>query len=149
MSYAGAIAGVHERLATVQGLKYTIDGPPTAVHDSPMAYTTFRSMTRNQTGQQIANHYLVDINLLIATQETIWAESEIRPFINSIPAAFDPKTLDAAGHQTATLGGRVNVSRVTEAQAGYVQVGGTNGVEWRYVTFILEIVDKGPTGSGI
>ena len=143
MSYITAIAGVLERLTTVAGLAYVINGEPTSVQQAPMAYTLFDSAAPIKSNQVQGARYRVQIRACVLFQDNQAAEDQLAPFVDSIPAAFAASGVDGGGHSYATLGGRINVATIAEIRSG--ETGGYHiiaGTLHRTVTFVLDITDK-------
>lgn len=153
MSYAAAIEGVLERLATVPGLVTVESGERAGDREPPpnlpLAYTLFDGFDRSVSGQIISNKYRVLIRLLVAWQGNGDEEAQIAAFVNSVPAAFDPGVKDGDGHSYATLGGRVNIAQLLSAESGDSLGFATYARHFcRIITYRLEITDKSAVGSG-
>ena len=119
MSYSATVAGLKERLQTVNGLVQVLDYEPSAFHAVPAVYLFLDSF--RQVGELPVYIYRVVARLCIAWQENERAEHELIPFVNSIPAAI---------HADPYLGGRLtngraNVDPDAPAIAGFVRIGGT------------------------
>jgi hypothetical protein len=143
VSYVTAIAGVQERLRTVSGLAYVINGEPTSVQAAPMAYTLFDSVVPIKSNQVQGARYRVLMRVAVQFQDNQAAEDQLAPFVDSVPAAFAASGVDENGNSYASLGGRVNVAVVAEITSG--EGGGFHsiaGTVHRTVTFLLDITDK-------
>ena len=139
MSYATVLAGLKLRFATVPGIKTILDYEPTSIQDAPLLYMLFDNAPRTQTGQMTVMPYRVLCRLCIRWQDNEYAEQELIPFVNSLPAAID---------QDATLGGRITsgMARVTNIQGVFVTIGNTL---YRALDVTVEATDKGPWKGGL
>ena len=119
MSYPATIAGLKERLESVDGLNLVLDYEPTSLQRLPAVYILLDSF--RQVGELPVYIYRILVRLLVRWQDNEKAEWELMPFVNSIPAAIhaDP-TLGGL-----LVGGRANVDPDAPAIAGFVRIGGT------------------------
>lgn len=145
MPYTTVVEKMQERLSTVPGLTHWQNGEPTAVQDGVIAYTIFAGFRRQQVAQLISNVYTVLLCVCVKLQDAAAAEEAIAPFVNRIPAAFDPSV-----PAQATLDANVNITNIPLARSGevdgFVNIG---GALCRRIAFDIEITEKKPYGSGI
>lgn len=139
MSYATVIEGLKLRFATVPGIKTILDYEPTSAQDTPLLYMLFDEAPRTQTGQVTVMPYRILCRLCIRWQDNRYAEQELIPFVNSLPAAID---------QDPTLGGKIasGMARVINVQGIFVTIG---GVLYRALDVTVEAIDKGPWKGGL
>lgn len=139
MSYEAIIAGLNVRYATVSGIKSVLDYEPKAISNPPVIYTLLDTVTRSQAGQLTIMEYRILSRLCIRWQDNDYAERELRPFVNALPASIDadPK-----------LGGAIplGMAAVADIQAVFVTI---NGVLLRCLDMYVRVVEKAPVGSGI
>ncbi len=142
MSWEEAIPGVLERLQSISGLTVHV-GPPTTAHSFPLVYFYYSRGVIVPSNQLSAARYVVVIQVVVRWQDNTQSEYDLAPFVNSIPSVFDARTRDANGYSYATLGGRVNQSKIIDIRAdgadGFPTIGET---PLRGVVFDLEITDK-------
>jgi len=156
VSYADAMEGIKEALQRVEGLPFVQGEPfihtgiPTSPQAFPLVFFYFARAARTTSGQVIANKYVVAIRVCVKWIDWLIAEEQIAPFVNSIPAAFDPGTRDTLGHLYATLGGRVNNAQITDIRSGdsdgWIDIGDTR---LRSILFELTVTSKVAVGSGL
>ena len=132
MSYATVLAGLHERLATVDGPVDVLDYAPTAIHDTPLIWSLLDNLEIRRNGQVKTKRYRILHRLVVRWQDNEQAEQEIIPYVDSIPAA-----VEADPH----LGGRLTsgYAEITECQAGWITVA---GVEYRNLDFYATVIEK-------
>lgn len=139
MSYDAVLAGLHARYATVDGIKAILDYEPRAISNPPVLYSLLDTVTREQTAQLTIMRYRILSRLCVRWQDNEQAERELRPFVNSLPAAVD------ADPQFAGALAR-GMARVTDIQAVFVPI---NGVLYRCLDVYCEAVEKATVRSGI
>lgn len=155
MSLVLALDGTLERLRTVAGLPL-VDGQPhvrlgwpTSAQNDVLVFVYFDRASRPPAGQVLVNKYVLGIRAAVKLQDDTKAELALAPLVNSIPAAFDKRNKDGAGHPFATLGGRVNLAEITDIRSGqtdgFIDIGGTL---LRSVLFELTVTAKSAVGSG-
>ncbi len=138
MSYTSVIEGLHERFATVIGLKVLLVGEPTSVQDSPLLYSLVERVEREAQATK-PGHTLMRVTyrtlhrLCLKWQDNPTAEAELLALADAIPAAIeaDPK-----------LGGRITGdAHLSGAEAGWVTIGGTT---YRVLDFYSEVLELAP-----
>jgi hypothetical protein len=139
VSYDAIVAGLGVRYATISGIKAILDYEPKTVSNPPIIYTLLDTVTRSQAGQVTVMDYRILSRLCIRWQDNEYAERELRPYVNALPASIDadPK-----------LGGAIpsGMAAVTDIQAVFVTI---NGVLLRCLDMYVRVVEKAPYGSGI
>lgn len=158
MSYLTAMPGLTARLASIAGLgtfdpggpserPAVLAGEPTSVDATPLIYYLFARASTIAPGTLGGMTYVVMIRVLVPWQDNATSEADIAPFVNSVPAAFDPKTKDGAGHPFAKLGGLVDAALITSIDSG--EQGGFHtvaSVPYRSITYELTIKENKPNG---
>lgn len=140
MSAVTIMAGLVERFQTVSGL-IVLDYEPTTI-EPPTLYTLLDGFERSQQGQLTVMRYRFMSRLCIRWQDNEYAERELLPFVNAIPAAVDADP---------QLGGRISsglarvVSAAGDAQRPLVRIG---NVDYRAVDFFSDVLHKFPYRSG-
>ncbi|HEU5013954.1 MAG TPA: hypothetical protein VFT66_15645 [Roseiflexaceae bacterium] len=145
MSYADVIAGLHERFATVPGIKAILAYEPPSIQVFPTLYSMPTSGTRNGAtggnpqGQVVSMDYETVHRLVFRWQDQKTAFSELWPFINSLPAAVD---------QDPRLGGRIanGYARMLRYETTFVTIG---GVEYLCLEWYSSVPEKGVYKDGI
>lgn len=137
MSAVTAWEGLEARYQTVTALKAVLLGEPTAIHQPPALYTALSRIDRTTAGQVTSMRYTFTSRLVVDWQSPADAELELLGLVNAIPAAIDADP---------TLGGRVNLARITEGPAGFIAIGGTN---YRIIDYTIDVLEKGAYQSGI
>lgn len=153
MSWAAILPAIVTRLATVDGLAPLIEGSetiarvksgePTQIEAVPYAYVLFNGFTPVNQGQVQGKQYEALIRVLVPWEDDADSEATLAPFVDRIPAAFDPKGRDADGRPLATLGGVCNVAQIMSATSG--EQGGFHTVRdtvYRAVDFTLRCTKK-------
>ncbi len=132
MSYAGILAGLHARLATVSGLNAVLDYVPTAVHDPPIVYSFLESATIARSGQVRTTTYRILHRVVIRWQDNEQAEIEASGFVNGIPLA-----IEADPHLGGVLASGYAETR--ECSSGFAEIG---EVTYRVLDFYTTVVEK-------
>lgn len=145
MSYQTVIAGLVERLKTVDGLKLVLDHEPPSIQRLPALLLYLDSFRRSYSGNVVTMRYRVKARLLISWVSNEAAERELLPFVNTIPAAIDADMF---------LGGRIQsggaeVEQDTDHVAAWTEYGGTGGTMYRSLEIFISVVEKGSYKSGI
>lgn len=132
MTYALAIAAIKTTVGTVPGIKRVVNGFPLAAQNLPLCYLEASSGARNNVGQLVSNHYQVLAVVCVIWQDSMFAEDQIAPFINTLPAAIDANP---------TLGGAVSLVQVISWRT---DVRAIADVQVRAVEFTIDVLDKKP-----
>jgi hypothetical protein len=143
VSYLAAIENLRSTIAAIPGISVVRVGFPSSVQRTPLVYLEADSGDRNAAGQLTANTYRIIASLCVPMQDNTAAESQIAPFINSLPAAIDIN---------ATLDGACNIAKVTGWRTDVRPIGGQSGEAanmYRIVDFTVSILDKGAYRGGI
>jgi hypothetical protein len=115
---------------------------PTSINplpNKPVMYFLLTGFDRSVKGQVRRMEYRTIGRLCFLWKDNAAAEAELRPFINSIPAAVDADPLLGnclAGNGAGYLGG---YTEVTGAEVVYVEI---NGVKYKAVDFALRAFEK-------
>jgi hypothetical protein len=130
---------MHERLATVTGIKVCLDYEPTEIQQPPIIYSLLDAFERSQAGQVTVMRYRILHRLVIAWVHNERAEQQLASFVNAIPAAIDADP---------QLGGRIasGLARIADGQAVWVKIGGTT---FRCLDCYSDVLTKGAYRSGI
>jgi len=132
MSYADVLAGLHERFATVSGIKAILDYVPTSIHTAPLLYSAFDRAESVRSAQVKGWQYRTLHRLCFRWQDNERAEEELIPYVNSIPdaVAADPH-----------LGGVLTAgyAEINEIEAAWVTIG---GIEYRVLDFYSTVIEK-------
>lgn len=147
MTYATAMPGLHARLASIAGVGLVLAGEPTSVDATPLIYYLFQRAQTLAPGQLSGMQYVVMIRVLVPWEDNATSEADIAPFVNSVPAAFDPKQHDTGGHSFAKLGGLVDAALITAIDSGEERGFHTvASVPYRSITYELTIKENKPNG---
>jgi hypothetical protein len=138
-TYAEVVAGMHERLATVTGIKACLTYEPTEVQQPPIIYSLLDTFERRQETQLTVMRYRILHRLVIATASVAKAEEQLAAYVNVIPAAIDADP---------QLGGRIlsGLARIADAQAVWVKLGSQ---VYRCLDCYSDVLTKGAWKSGI
>ena len=141
MSYPTILVGIAERLQTVPGL-VVLNYEPRILAERRAAYFLLDSFTRSQAGQVTVMTYRINCRVCVRWQDNQQAEADLAALINPVCAAIDadPK-----------LGGRVvsGYARVDDAQAEYVDIGGTGAINYRVCNVFITVLEKGAYQGGL
>lgn len=133
MSYTDIVSAVVAKLEGLSGVKRVLDYAPASVHEFPIIYVLFDSMSLTRRGPVIEKLYKLSVNLVVRYQDNERAEEEIMPYIDAIPALFlaDP-------HLSGTL--VAGEARIAEVVSGdLVRIG---SADFRLIQFMLEVYSK-------
>lgn len=150
-TWADAMDGIQERLESVPGLALVIAGEPSSmpvdafdVPLTPLAYYLYAGTDSLTQRPKRGDKQLAMIRVLVRWLDNESSEAELAPFVDSVPAAFDPREADDDGHPLPTLGGRVGVSELRSAESGEGAGFHTIAeVPYRSITWTLAITRKG------
>lgn len=137
MSLSTAIAALKTTVAGVSGIRACLIGQPNNAHHLPLAFIEIDSASRTYAAQIVGNVYRVRLSVCVARQGNTVAETDLMPFLTSVPVAIDADL---------TLGGTVNTTRVTDWSADYFSFGEPE-VMTRRVVFLVEMTHKGARGT--
>lgn len=119
MSALSILEGLHERLATVEGLAALYDYEPTSTPALPAVYSLLDAIpTIEMTGQLLAYRYRFLHRLCVAWLDNERAERELLLLLDRCISAI---------HADRRLGGRLalGIAQVVEVQTGFVTIGNT------------------------
>lgn len=153
MSTLNALVGIEERLAAVAGLSVT-RGVPSQITDAlprPLAYVLFDGMGVLQPGRTAGSAVYVGskprftIGILVDyVDDTAAAETTLLNTLDDVRDTFSASATDANGHRYATLGGRVNMTIITDIQSGLGSgLQEIDGIPYRQALIGLEVTIKG------
>lgn len=139
MSYADVLLGLHNRFATVPGIKDILAYEPTSIQAYPTLYSMPTSGERSQAGHVTTMDYVTLHRLVFQWQEHKTAFSDLWPYINSLPAAVD---------QDPRLGGLLlnGIARMTRYEVVFTAIG---GVEYLCLDWYSSVPEKGGYQGGI
>ncbi len=140
MSYTEIRAALHDLLKVVQPrIAVVLAYEPAQLHDFPTLYTIFSDAELSLLPGLTRFEYRFIARLCFRWQDNEGAELEIEPYINAIPAAFDPHLM---------LDGvlKSGQARVTGMSGVFVSIGGT---VYRAVDYTINVIDKPKRVSGI
>lgn len=147
MTYLAAIPGIQARLESIAGVGLVLAGEPSQVDAVPLIYYLFARGKTIAPGTLSGMEYVVMIRVMVPWKDNAASETDIAPFVNSVPAAFDPKTKDGDGHSFAKLGGLVDAATITSIDSG--EQGGFHtvaDVPYRSITYELTVKENKPNG---
>ena len=132
MSYSAIVAALNGLIEDVTGIVIVLDYAPTAIHDSPLVYTTLDNLTISRSGQVITDRYRIQSRLVVRWQDNEEAESTCVTLMPLIVAA-----VEADPHLSGVItSGWVEI---VEVDAVWVDIA---GVTYRVYDFYTSAVEK-------
>ena len=124
--------GLQERMETLTGLHDVLQYEPSSFGDTPLVYFLLDHFEDATQGQVSGTRYFVTIRLVVQWTDNEKAETQIIPYVDSIPAAI---------HADRQLGGRIRSGMATKpgGEGGFIDAG---SIKYRIVDFLTEVLDK-------
>jgi hypothetical protein len=131
VSYQSVLEGLHERFATVEGIKVLLQYEPTSVQVFPTLYSVLDSFEVERRGQVRAVTYRTLHRLVFRWQDNEQALAEMIPYVDSIPEAVE---------EDKHLGGRLvaGLAEITDGEVMFVSIGGADLLALDFYSSVVE-----------